>query len=163
MLAQCACKAVVVELQGVPIGSAACYCDTCQEAAVQIEALPSAPPVRDAYGGAENVLFRKDRVVYQKGRELLKNLKLAKSPKTNRVIATCCNSAMMLTFDDVRHWVGVYRARLGEDAPPIEMRICTGYLPNGVVLPNDVPSHRDYPPAFMMKLLSSGLAMLFRR
>lgn len=161
--AQCSCGSVVLALRGAPIGTFACYCDTCQEGSRRIEALPRAPVVREPDGGTEYVLYRKDRVAYAKGLELVKDYTLEQSPKTNRVVATCCNSAMMMRFDDVRHWIPVFRARLGPNAPAIEMRICTGFLPNSELLPNDVPAHRDYAPAFMMKLLSSRLAMLFRR
>jgi hypothetical protein len=161
--AQCSCGAVVLALRGAPIGSFACYCDTCQEGSRRIEALPHAPAVREPHGGTEYVLYRKDRVAYATGQELVKDDKLEQSPKTNRVIATCCNSAMMMRFDDARHWIPIYRARLGPNAPAIQMRICTSFLPNSDLLPNDVPSHGDYPAAFMMKLLSSGVAMLFRR
>jgi hypothetical protein len=104
--------------------------------------LPHAAAVREPNGGTEYVLYRKDRV---------------------RVVAACCNSAMMMCFDDARHWIPIYRARFGPNAPAIQMRICTSFLPKSEILPNDVPAHRDYSPAFMMKLLSSGVAMLFRR
>ena len=161
--AQCSCGAVVLALRGAPIGSVACYCDTCQEGSRRIEALPHATAVRERHGGTEYVLYREDRVAYAKGQELVKGYKLEQSPKTNRVVATCCNSAMMMSFDDARHWIPIYRARLGPNAPPIQMRICTSFLPAGEILPNDVPSHRNYSAAFMMKLLSSGVAMLFRR
>jgi hypothetical protein len=163
MSAQCSCGAVVLALQGAPIGSFACYCDTCQEGSRDIEALPGAPAVRDAYGGTEYVLYRKDRVSYAKGQELVKSYTLERSPKTNRVVATCCNSALMMCFDDARHWIPVYRARLGPNAPAIQLRICTGSLPEGATLPDDVPAHRDYAPAFMMKLLAARIAMLLRR
>jgi hypothetical protein len=161
--AQCSCGAVVVALRGAPIGSVACYCDTCQEGSSRIEALPHATAVREPDGGTEYVVYRKDRVAYAKGQELLKGYKLEQSLKTNRVVATCCNSPMMMRFDDARHWIPIYRARLGPNAPPIQMRMCTSFLPPGATLPNDVPSHRSYPPAFMMKLLASGIAMLFGR
>ena len=161
--AHCSCGAVVLALRGAPIGSIACYCDTCQEGSSRCEALPHAPAVREPDGGTEYVVYRKDRVAYAKGQELVEGYKLEQSPKTNRIVATCCNSAMMMCFDDARHWIPVYRARLGPDAPAIEMRICTSFLPVGETLPNDVPSYRNYSPAFMMKLLSSRIAMLFRR
>jgi len=161
--AQCSCGAVVLALKGVPIGSFACYCDTCQEGSRRIEALPQAPAVREPDGGTEYVLYRKDRVAYTKGRELVTSYKLEESPKTNRVVATCCNSAMMMFFDDARHWTPIYRARFGPNAPPIEMRICTSFLPNSEKLPSDVPSYRNYSAAFVMKLLWSGVAMLFCR
>lgn len=161
--AQCSCGAVVLTLRGAPIGSFACYCDTCQEGSSRIEALPHALAVRDSAGGTEYVLYRKDRVTYEKGQALVKSLKLEQSPKTNRVVATCCNSAMLMSFDDARHWIPIYRARLGASAPPIEMRLCTRFLRDGETLSNDVPSHRDYAGAFMLKLLSARVAMLFGR
>jgi hypothetical protein len=161
VLARCSCGAVTLMLRGDPIGSVACYCDTCQEGSRRIEALADAPPVREPDGGVAYVLYRKDRVTYAKGKELLKDYTLEQNPKTNRVVASCCNSAMLMRFDDVRHWVPVYRARLEPAAPPIQMRICTSFLPENSVLPNDVPSYREYSPAFMLKLLTSRLAMLF--
>lgn len=161
--AQCSCGAVVLALRGAPIGSFACYCDTCQEGSRRIEALPHAPAVRGRDGGTEYVLYRKDRVAYVKGEELVASYTLEQRPQTQRVVATCCNSAMLMRFTDARHWVPVYRARLGSNAPPIQMRICTSFLPAGETLPNDVPVHRDYAPAFMVKLLAAGIAMLFRR
>src|SRR5262249_2027759 len=102
-------------------------------------------------------------VAYAKGRELVTNQKLEQSPKTNRVVATCCNSALMMTFDDARHWIPVYRARLGPNAPAIERRICTSFLLPGTALPSDIPVHRPYPPAFLLKLLAAGGAMLIAR
>lgn len=163
VLAQCSCGAVALALRGAPIMSVACYCDTCQEGSTRIEALPGAPAVREPHGGTEYVLYRKDRVTYAKGNELVKDYKLEQNPKTSRVVASCCNSAIMMRFDDARHWVPIYRARLGLYAPAVQMRICTSFLPKSGVLPNDVPSHRDYPAAFVLKLLSSWLAMLLRR
>jgi hypothetical protein len=94
---------------------------------------------------------------------VLDTFTLAQSPKTERVVATCCKTAMLMRFDDARHWVAIYRARFGPNAPAIEMRICTRFLPDGAVLPDDVPAYRDYAPALMLKLLSSRLAMLVRR
>jgi len=162
VFAQCSCGSVALALKGAPIGSFACFCDTCQEGSSRIEALPNAPSVRDPDGGTEYVLYRKDRVAYAKGSELLKDYKLEQNPRTSRVVASCCNSPVMMRFDDARHWIPIYRARLGPSAPAIQMRICTSFMQNGEVPADGVPSHRGYPPAFMLKLLSSGVAMLFR-
>jgi hypothetical protein len=142
--------------------SVVCYCDTCQEGSRRIEALPNAPPVRDPDGGTAYVSYRKDRVTYARGSELLTDYMLEQNPKTIRVVASCCNSAMTMRFDDARHWIPVYRARLGPSAPPIKMRICTGLAPDRSAIPTDVPSHRDYPPALLGKLLTSRIAMMFR-
>jgi hypothetical protein len=143
--------------------SVACYCDTCQEGSSRIEGLPGAPSVREPHGGTEYVLYRKDRVAYVTGYELVKDYKLERNLKTNRVVASCCNSAIMMRFDDARHWVPIYRARLEPNAPEIQMRICTSFLRESVVLPDDVPAHRAYPAAFVRTLLSSWVGMLLRR
>jgi hypothetical protein len=159
---RCSCGAVALTLHGAPIVSLVCYCDTCHEGSRRIEALPKAPAVREPDGGTGYVSYRKDRVTYVKGRELLEDVTLEQNPKTKRVVASCCNSAVLMRFDDARHWIPLYRARFEPNAPAIQMRVCTSFLPEDVVLPNDVPSHRDYPGALVMKLLRSRLAMLFR-
>ena len=162
ILAQCSCGAVALMLTGAPIVGVTCYCDTCQEGSRRIEALPNAPSVREPDGGTAYISYRKDRVTYTKGSELLKDYKLEQNPKTNRVVASCCNSALLMRFDDARHWVPVYRARLGPNPPAIQMRICTRFMPEDGAIPKDVPCHRDYPAALMVKLLASRVAMLFR-
>ncbi len=159
---RCSCGAVVLTLRGAPIVSLVCYCDTCQEGSRRIEALPNAPSVREPDGGTAYVSYRKDRITYAKGRELLIDITLDQRSKTKRVVASCCNSALLMRFDDARHWVPLYRVRFESNPPAIEMRICTSFLPGNVVPPNDVPSYRDYPGALVMKLLRSRLAMLFR-
>ncbi len=157
---QCSCGAVALTVRGEPIACAACYCDTCQEGSRRIEALPNAPAVRERDGGTAYVLYRNDRVTVTKGSELLEDYRLEQSPKTNRVVATCCNSAILMRFDDARHWVPVYRARFA-DPPALQMRICTSFMPATADIPNDVPSHRMYSGRLMLKLLSSRIAMLF--
>jgi hypothetical protein len=149
----------VLTLHGAPIVSLVCYCDTCQEGSRRIETLPNAPVVREPDGGTAYVSYRKDRVTYEKGREVLEDV----TNNTERVVASCCKSALLMRFDAARHWVAVYRTRFGPNAPPIQMRVCTSFLPDTVVLPDDVPAHRDYPAALVMKLVGSRLAMLLRR
>lgn len=159
MTATCACGSVEIKAFGKPIVSAACYCDDCQRGAAQIEALPSAPAVRGPDGGTAYMLFRKDRFECSKGAELLKPHKLKQASPTNRVVATCCNSAMFVNFDRGPHWVSAYRTRFHGDLPPLQARICTKFKPEGVVLSDDVPSYRSYPPSFIVKLLASRIAM----
>lgn len=161
--ARCSCGSVEIEALGAPITSAVCYCDSCQEGSRQIEALPNAAPILREGGGSAYVLFRKDRVKYSKGADLLKNLKIAEKSTTSRVIATCCNSAMVMRFDDAKHWVPMYRARFQGDVPPLEWRICTKFKPENAVIPTDVPSAAMYPAGFMWRLLASKLSMLFGR
>lgn len=163
MIATCSCGSVELKAFGKPIVSAACYCNDCQKGAAQIEALPSAPAVRDPDGGTAYALYRKDRFECSRGAELLRPHKLKDSSPTNRVVATCCNSAMFVNFDRGPHWVSAYRARFHGELPPLQARICTKFKPDGVVLSGDVPSYRSYPPSFIVKLLASRIAMALGR
>lgn len=161
-IACCSCGSVELEALGAPITSLVCYCDTCQEGSRQLEALPNAVPVRDADGGTAYVSYRRDRVRYSRGANLLRNIRLAENTSTRRLFASCCNSAMAMEFDDARHWVAVYRTRLKDDVPPLQFRICTKFRPGNGELPNDVPSSSMYPFGLMVKLIASRLAMLLR-
>jgi hypothetical protein len=153
---------VEIEAFGTPITSVVCYCDSCQKGSRQIEALTNAVPILGPDGGTAYILYRKDRLKYSKGAELLKGYKIDTST-TSRVVASCCNSAMVM-LDDVKHWAPVYRARFQGDMPPLQWRICTKYKPeNAGVLPTDIPSSTMYPAGFMWKLLTSKLSMLFSR
>jgi len=160
--ASCSCGSVELAASGAPIVSSVCHCDDCQKGSRQIEALPDAGPVLDPYGGTAYVLYRKDRIRCSKGAALLKSYKIKESSATNRVVATCCNSAIFVNFDKGPFWVSAYRARFGGDAPPLQMRICTKFKPDGVALPDDLPRYPGYPPRLMAKLLASGAAMLLR-
>ena len=39
------------------------------------------------------------------------------------------------------HWLTLYRARMPESVPPLEMRVMTADRCAGVVLPEDVPNY----------------------
>ncbi|MDQ7729940.1 DUF6151 family protein [Halomonas sp. SpR8] len=161
-IAQCACGSVEFYVIGNPILGVACYCDDCQEGARQIEALPSASPVMCADGGTELLLFRKDRMEFLKGGELLRDHRIKDGSPTRRVVATCCNTALFLDFQK-GHWFSVYRARFGDDAPPIQVRIQTKFKPNHDTILNDVPSYKTYPLRFVGKLMAARVAMLIGR
>ncbi len=162
-IASCLRGNVELQLFGTPILSTVCYCDDCQAGARQIEALPNAQPVQGYDGGTAYVLYRKDRVEHAKGAQLLQNYKLKKESATSRAVATCCNSAMMLTFDGGPHWIPVYRARLQGDLPPVEMHVQTKFKPKNSAVPNGVPSYASYPFKFMAKLVVAKIAMLLGR
>ena len=162
MIARCVCGSVEYEAIGKPILGVACYCDDCQEGARCIEALPGAPQVRDPDGGVSYILYRKDRIRCIKGSDRLQSHKLRQKTDTNRVVAICCNSAMALTFDDSKHWVPINRTRL-QNAPPVDMRICTKFAPDAAAIPRDVPAYPGFSFRFIWKLLGSRLAMLIGR
>lgn len=159
----CACGRVQLEARGEPILCAACYCDDCQEAGRRIEALPGAPSVKGADGSTEYVVYRKDRVRYTQGRELLQRQKLRERSPTNRWVAACCHSAMSVDFDDAKFWVDVYRTRLTDEKPPVEMRVSTRFKPEGAALPSDVPHYPGYPFTFIARLIGARFAMLLGR
>jgi hypothetical protein len=163
LTARCACGGVEIKAFGTPIGSLACHCDDCQEGSRRIEALPGAGLIRDPAGGTAYVVYRKDRIRYTNGAHLLKKYKIRENSATSRSVASCCNSAMVMTFADVRHWVPVYRARFKDGVPPLQMRVCTKFKPSGSVLPDDVPAYKMFAPKFMFRLLASRIAMLLGR
>lgn len=163
MTASCSCGSVELEVIGAPISSVVCYCDDCQEGSRQIEALPNARPVQDPDGGTAYILYRKDRIKCSRGALLLKSHKIREKSATNRVVATCCNSAMFLNFDDGKHWVSMYRARFQGDIPPLQMRICTKFKPENGDVPNDVRSYSTFPLKFLAKLLAARIAMLLHQ
>lgn len=159
--ASCACGQVKLEAKGAPIVTGVCYCDDCQKAGAQIEALPGAKPVLDGDGGSAMLMFRKDRLRCVEGADRLTAVKLKPKSPTSRYVASCCNSAMYLGFDDAKHWVDVYRSRIVGEPPPIQSRICTRFRQSAEALPADVPAHPGYPPSMIPKLLGSRIAMLF--
>jgi hypothetical protein len=160
-IAHCACGKVEIEALGAPIASTVCYCDTCQQGSCQIEALANAAPILGQDGGTAYILYRKDRIKYSKGKELLKEYKIDEKSTTSRVVATCCNSAMVMRLNDAMHWVPIYQGRFHEDMPPLQWRICTKFKPANAEIPNDVPISKMYPPGLMWKLLTSKIAMVF--
>ncbi|MBR1219891.1 hypothetical protein JQ557_17920 [Bradyrhizobium sp. U87765 SZCCT0131] len=163
LTASCACGCVDVTVFGAPIACSICYCRDCQRGAQQIEALPNASGVAETDGGTSYVLYRNDRVTCTRGHARLTSYKLRERSPTNRVVASCCNTAMLVNFDRGPHWVSVYHTRLGENAPRPQMRICTRFKRDDVVLPSDMPNHPGYPPSLVVKLLAARLAMLIGR
>lgn len=162
-LLACACGKVEYEATEPAILSVVCYCDDCQEGGRRIEALPDAPPVLDADCGTACVLYRRDRVRCTRGAELVTKLRLRDKTATNRLVATCCNSALAMSFDDSKHWMPLFRARLRDRVHPLDMRICTKFAPDPASIPQDVPAHESFAFSFIWKLLGARLAMMLGR
>ncbi|MBB3919475.1 hypothetical protein [Rhizobium fabae] len=115
---RCACGAVGIEALGRPIVGVVCYCDDCQTAGQRIERMPGASPFRGNDGGTPLIVYRRDRIRDLHGRDHLQQMKQLNSSATNRWVARCCNGAMMMDFDDGKHWVDIYQARFESDPPP---------------------------------------------
>lgn len=163
MTASCACGSVELEAFGAPVACIVCYCDDCQQGSREIEALPGAGPVQDPDNGTAYVIYRKDRVKCPKGSSLLKRYKIREKSATNRVVATCCNSAMYIDYDDGKHWVDVYRSRFGGHVPPLQMRIYTKFKSGNDAMPSDVPTYPALSLKFIAKLMAARAAMLLYR
>jgi hypothetical protein len=161
-LETCRCGKVKLEAVGRPILTASCYCASCQEAGRRFEQLPAAPPVLNADGGTDYLLYRKDRVHCVAGQEHLEEHRLKPESPTRRVLATCCNSAMFADFTK-GHWLTIYRNRFAAGAPPVEVRVMTRDRRDGAVLADGVPSSAGYPARFMVSLIAAWIAMGFRR
>lgn len=161
LTASCRCGAVAFEVMGAPIICAACYCESCQEAGQRFAQIADAPPVLSADGGTDFILHRKDRIVCTRGGETLQEHRLTPESATRRMVAGCCNSPMFLEFAQ-GHWLSLYRGRLSEGAPPLEMRVMTANRRQGVELAGDVPNYATHSVKFMWRLLSAWAAMGFR-
>jgi hypothetical protein len=159
---RCLCGGVELEVMGRPIVIAACHCDDCQAASLQLELLPNAPRILDQAGGTAYVLYRKDRVEFKKGFELLKEYRIEQETGIRRMAANCCNTAMYLEVEN-GHWLSIYRDRFGDPMPKIQMHNQTKYKPEGAVIPNDAPSFSGFPFRFIAKLIFAMIAMLFGR
>ncbi|PRH86823.1 hypothetical protein C5L14_16125 [Labrys okinawensis] len=158
----CQCGRVVLETVDSPIVTAICQCTSCRTARKRIEALPGAPNMAEDDGGTAFVLYRKDRIRYVRGAELLREYRLTPAAKTRRVLAQCCNAPMFLEFEN-GHWLSLYRQRFAaSDRPAPQMRVMTGDRQGGFDREGDMPSYASHSGRFMWKLLLAWIAMGFR-
>lgn len=159
-LSSCACGRVQCRAVGAPIVSLVCYCNGCQNGARLIEALPNAAGFRDADGGTPFLSYRDDRFECSSGEELLVGYKLKESAPTQRMVASCCNSAMFLKFAP-GFWVSAYRARFEDgDLPPIDMRVQIEHRRADAALPRDPPGYRGFPMRLFAKVIAARVSML---
>lgn len=158
----CACGQVHIQAENAPIISTECHCNSCREAGARLQALPAATPFLEPNGGTRFVLYRKDRIRFLKGTELLKAFRLTPEAKTRRVVATCCNTPLFAEFHN-GHWLSLYGCLWPAGAlPRLALRTMTSNLPVGTTLTDDVPSGKRQTAAFYAKLLGAWIAMGFR-
>ena len=113
-------------------------------------------------GATRFVLYRKDRVRFVRGASHLKEFRLTQQSKTRRVVASCCHTPVFLEFDN-GHWLSLYGCLWAEGTlPALEVRTMAMDLPAGTVLPDDVPNAQRQSLSFMVKLLTSWIAMGFK-
>ena len=155
LTATCACGTVQIALASTPIASLSCCCDDCQAAANELEALPGAPPFREACGGTAAVLFPKTALTVTRGGDKLTAHRLRPGSPTKRMVATCCNSFLYVAFDRGPFWVDVLHARIEGDAPPPRWRIQTRFLDRPP--PDDLPNHAKYPQGLVWRIALAGV------
>ncbi|AKQ63817.1 hypothetical protein A176_000729 [Myxococcus hansupus] len=158
----CACGQVQLQVEGAPIVSVECCCDSCRAAGDRLQTLPTARPVMEPHGTTRFVLYRKDRVRFIEHAGRLKEFRLTPESKTRRVVATCCNTPVFLEFEN-GHWLSLYGCLWPEGTlPPLEMRTMTGDLPAGTTLPGEVPNGKWQQVSFFARLLGAWIRMGFR-
>ncbi len=157
----CRCGQVQLAIEGAPILSAECCCNSCRAGGDRIASLPGAPQFRTPCS-TPYVLVRKDRVRFVRGAEHLRQFKLKPDAPTRRVVAACCNTPLFTEFQ-AGHWLSLYASLWPEAARPrMEMRNNAGDLPDPAVLPHDIPNHKVVGASFIVKLLLAFAAMGFR-
>lgn len=160
---KCQCGAVECTGRGAPFLSAVCYCDHCQEAARQIEAAGNGPPVADPDGGTALCLIRTDKFTVERGADLLQPHQRNPASATSRMVASCCNSAMYLSFSDGRFWKSAMINRIVGRQMAIEMRLCTRYRETALPWPDTAPRHAKFPLSAFWRVGQQWIAMKLGR
>ena len=158
----CRCGAVRLEVAKAPMIAAECYCNSCRSAGERLAVLPGAVPVLNDKGGTPYEMYRKDRVRFVAGEELLRAFRLMPTSPTRRVVASCCNTPMFTEFQN-GHWLSLYAALWPDGSrPPMQLRTMTSDLPPNVVLYDKLPNAKRQTFAFFAALLGAWVAMGFK-
>jgi hypothetical protein len=158
----CACGRVHITVDREPILSVECCCTSCRTAGGVMEKLPGAPRIVGPDGTTHMVLYRKDRIHFTKGTQLLKEYRLTPESPTRRIVAICCNTPVGLDFTK-GHWLSFYSCLWpAHTLPPVQMRTMTSDALEGTILSDNVPNHKRYAFSFFAKLMSAWVAMGFK-
>ena|ERR1700710_680335 len=157
-IASCACGKVRFKAIGPPIVNAVCYCADCQAGGRQLEAAGARKDFRDDWGGTGYATYRNDRFEYLEGAALVEGFKLREDADTTRFMATCCQSGLYLKYGPV-WWTSLFRVRLGDAAPPLDMRNNIRSVQNPATLPHDVPTYKSFPMSLFFRLLRARIGM----
>lgn len=159
----CACGQTRLEVEGRPIESVECCCNSCREAAERMQDLAGAPRILTDSGTTPFVMYRKDRVRFLAGAANLAGFRLSAKATSTRVIATCCNTPVYLEFKG-GHWLSLYGELWPSGTKPKPtMRTMASDLPEGATLPDDIPNARKHSLGFFAKLFGAWVAMGFRK
>ncbi len=162
-LLRCKCGAVECVGQGAPILTVVCYCDDCQAAARELEALPGAPTMLDPDGGTALTLFRASKFAASLGADNLVPHKLTPKSNTSRMVASCCNSALYLAFEKGPHWVSTLSSRLVGEAPLPRYRVMTRYRTSPLPFPDSAPTAKRFSWPFLGTMIRDAIAQRLGR
>lgn len=158
----CTCGQTRLTVEQRPIVTVECCCTSCRTAGGRLETLPGAPKIVEPNGATHLILYRKDRIRFEEGTELMREHRLTPQSATRRVVATCCNTPIFLEFTK-GHWLSLYSCLWSaESRPAIEMRTMTSDALPGVNLSDDVPNPKSHTFSFFVKLLTAWAAMGFK-
>ena len=158
----CPCGATAFALAGNPIIATECHCTSCRVAGERLEALAGAAPIRAPNAGTPFALWRKDRVRCLRGAEHLRSFRLTPGAPTERVVATCCDAPMCLSFQH-GHWLSLYAKRWPDGTGPAPAeRTMTGDRSDRATLAGDIPNSRRWSAGFMIRLFWAWVRMGFR-
>jgi hypothetical protein len=161
--AACRCGKVALEATGLPIVHISCYCDDCQIAADIIDGLENGCSGQEADGGTPNVLYRRDRVRFTRGEELLEGHRVRDKTHTVRLVASCCNTAITQTHENWWPHRGI-KTHLFEAVPvPLEVRCFTKFAPRPDDIPRDVKVSRGPSARLAWRIAKAALAVRGRR
>jgi hypothetical protein len=159
---QCTCGEARLELDGDPMVSVECCCNSCSAAAGRLERLAGAPTFTTDFGTTPYVLYRKDRMRFTNGMDQLREFRLSPTAGSRRVVAVCCNTPLFLEFKG-GHWLSLYGHLWPKaERPPAKMRTMAGDLADQSQLPNDIPNLRAQSLSFFAILFSAWVAMGFK-
>lgn len=159
---RCKCGNTVFEVEGSPIMSCDCACESCRKAAASFAKLPGGFEPGGPSGTTHFVLYRKDRVRCLSGAESLAQHRLTEDAPTRRAVARCCDTPVFLEFEG-GHWLSLYAGLWPEASRPYaSLRTMVNDLPAEESLPDDIPNHGSHSVRFMWKLAAVWVAMGFR-
>lgn len=158
----CACGQTALALHKDPFIVTECHCTSCRTAGETLGILPLARPMLSRNGGTHFVLYRKDRVTFSKGLDLLAAYRLKPGSPTRRVVASCCNTPIFLEFQN-GHWLSFYGSLWPDNAlPPAQLRTVVSDREGLPPLDDAIPAGKLQTARFYALLLGAWIAMGFK-
>lgn len=158
----CTCGSVRLHLEQHPIVVVECCCVSCRNAAELLQNLPGAPNITEPNGTTHFVLYRKDRIHFGVGYELMAEHKLEAEASTRRAVSTCCHTPMFMEFNE-GHWLSLYGGLWpARSRPAIQVRTMASAALSPSNLSTDVPNPKTHTISFYLRLLMAWVAMGFK-